>query len=73
MRLSVDYEDHEYPDFVGPVMRETEIYRYSLAFSRWFGKHLFGRIRVSEHREKSSYTNLSYDRTTWGLDLSYVY
>ncbi|MFT5112424.1 MAG: hypothetical protein ACI8P9_001748 [Parasphingorhabdus sp.] len=73
MRLSIDYEDHEYSDFVGPVMRVTEIYQYSLAFTCRFGKHLFARLRVSERDEESSYANLTYDRITWGLDLSYVY
>ena len=73
LKLSAHYEDHEYADFLGPVIRETDISRYRIELSRWFGKHFVTRLSWSEHDEESSYENLSYERNIWGLDISYVF
>ena len=37
LKLSAKYEEHEYPNFLGPVMRENRYKHASeLSFSRWF-------------------------------------
>ncbi len=73
LRTGAAFWEREYENFVGPVMRETETVEYSLAVQRWFGKHVLGRVQARHRQEESSYDVLSYERTRWGLDVSYVY
>ncbi len=73
IKLGANYTEHDYPEFSGPVRRETEITDYYVELSRWFGKHLLTRLRWQEHDEQSNYDTLSYRRKLWSMDVSYVY
>lgn len=75
VRLEVGYEyaEEDYPDFVGPVARETERHEWSGALSRWFGRSVLGRVSYSEVEEESTLDVLSYDRRGYGVSVAYVY
>ncbi len=73
LKLGAEYTEDEYPDFTGPLLRETDVREYSVELSRWFGQHVLARLTWSDHDEESSYPSLTYRRKAWGLDVSYVY
>ncbi len=73
LQTGAAYWEREYERFVGPVIRDTETVEYSLGVQRWFGRHVLARIQARHRQEESSYEVLSYERTRWGLDISYVY
>lgn len=72
-QIGAKYFDEEYPEFAGPVIRETDRTNYDISLSRWFGQRLQVLIDYSYDEERSSYDALSYDRAVWGVALNYVF
>jgi len=70
--LSLIYREEDYPNFLGSVPRKNERLEVWLGLSRWFGKHFRARLSYAWRDEESTYESLTYDRNTWGLELSYV-
>ena len=67
------WANSKYPDFAGPVERETDVTDAALALRRWFkGKYLL-QFDAAYHDEKSSYESLSYDRYIIGLKVGYAH
>lgn len=71
--VSVTYGEEDYDKFAGPVIRETTRRQVSLGLSRRFGQRLYTRVDYNYLDEESSYDVLTFDRTVWGMSLSYVY
>ena len=71
--LGYQYEDEEYPDFVGPVARETTRREWNAALWRWWGTRVMTRLNYSEADEESSLAVLSYERRYYGVSMAYVY
>ncbi len=71
--LNASYGEDNYSKFAGPVRRETDQSNLSASLSRWFGRYFQVQLNYSNLDEKSSYDELSYDSTTWGVNLNYVY
>lgn len=73
LALEMAYSEYDYPDFAGPVRRETDRIEYSVALSKWFGSHVLLRARYDNGDEDSTIDSLTYRREVWGVDFSYVY
>ncbi len=73
LNLGAIWTHDNYPDFAGPIRRETDIVDISLAVRRWFWGKLLLQADVSYHEEESSYDSLTYDRYNIGLKVSYAY
>lgn len=71
--LALAYTDTEYPDFAGPVLRETEALDFRLSLQRWFNNKFLVQINAAHHDEDSTYDALTYDRKTLGVNFSYAY
>jgi hypothetical protein len=71
--LGLAYTDTEYPDFAGPILRETDALDFSLSLQRWFKNKFLVQINVAHHDEDSTYDALTYDRNTLGVNFSYAY
>lgn len=71
--LGADYSHEKYPDFQGPVIRETDRTGYTAGLSRWLSRHILARFDYAYTDEKSTYDVLTYRRWTLGGSVAYVY
>ena len=71
--FGLDWKSDSYPDFAGPIRRETDILDSSLSLRRWFRDSILVQFNAAWHDEDSSYDSLTYDRYTLGINVSYVY
>jgi tetratricopeptide (TPR) repeat protein len=71
--LGATWSRDNYPDFAGPVKRETDVADVTLAVRRWFWNKILLQADVSYHEEDSSYDSLNYDRYNIALKASYAY
>jgi len=73
LELSAAWASDEYPDFAGPMKRETDITDVKIALRRWFKARYLVELNATWHDESSSYESLTYDRYGVGLNFSYAY
>jgi len=73
LTLGASYRNVDYPDFAGPIRRETDRAEYWVAVSKWFGTHFLVRAHYENRDEDSTIDSLSYGREAWGVEFSYVY
>ena len=71
--LAAIYISDEYPDFAGPIERETDITSVSLSLRRWFRSSFLVQISAGWYDEDSNYDSLTYDRYNVGINFSYAY
>lgn len=72
LKLAASYLDEDYPDFVGPIRRETERTDLTVGLTRRWGSHITSTISMIRTNVDSSIDTLSYDRTVWGLHIGYL-
>jgi hypothetical protein len=71
--LGADYSRETYPDFQGPVRRKTDRRSFTAGLSKWFTRHILGRLDAAYTNEGSTYDLLSYRRWVFGGSVAYVY
>jgi len=71
--LGGEYIHEKYPDFRGPVPRETDRSTFTAGLSKWLGQHIRVDLNYAFTDEDSNYEILSYRRSVVGASVSYVY
>lgn len=71
--VAAEYAHEEYPNFQGPVRRETDRWGFRGSLARWFYQSVLVRLTGAWTSEQSSYGVLEYDRWVVGVSVSYAY
>ncbi len=71
--LGADYSRESYPKFQGPVRRKTDRRGFTAGLSKWFTRHILGRLDFAFTNEGSTYDLLTYRRWVFGGSVAYVY
>lgn len=71
--VAAEYGHERYPNFQGPVRRETDRWGIRGSLARWFAQSFLVRLTGAWTSEQSSYDVLEYDRWVVGVSVSYAY